>query len=119
MTKRTADLKAGDRVILAYGEQRGELTRCDSFEKFIMHIFHGSSYKAWEAEVVDPANDLDPTIVCLAVFGWETEIGDTYAHEIIGWKDKDGFWQPIEHTPEQIEMRTKCSESTIIIYRWN
>ena len=104
VSKKVGNLKKGDRVILAYGDQNGDLAGCRDFNKLIQHIFNNSSYHAWEAEVVS-FRGKDPTIVCLNVFGWETEIGDTYAHEIIGWMEpSSGTWQPIEHTKKQLDM---------------
>jgi hypothetical protein len=29
----------------------------------------------------------EPTVVFLEVHGWENDLGDTYAHQIIGWLD--------------------------------
>lgn len=114
MFKKVAELKKGDRVILAYGDQGGDMARCDSFDKLIGHIFHNSSYHPWQADVAANPRGKDPTVLMLHVpdvidgqpnaFG--DDIGDTYAHEIIGWMDKNsGTWQPIEHTKKQLDMR--------------
>jgi hypothetical protein len=47
----------------------------------------------------------EPTVVYLEVHGWENDLGDTYAHQIIGWLDPvSGTYEPIEHTPKQKQL---------------
>jgi hypothetical protein len=101
--KKICDLKKGDRVLLNYGDQNGDLATCHTFDNWLRMLIR-SSFKAWEAEVMERPSK-DPTVVFLKVFGWETDLGDTYAHQIIGWLDPvSGTFEPIEHTPHQQAM---------------
>jgi hypothetical protein len=103
MTKTTNDLKKGDRVLLNYGIQNGELTTCDTFEKWLSLDFNNSSYKSWEARVMD--NKKGNTRF-LEVHGWEKDLGSVYSHQIIGWFDtSSGTWQPITHTEAQLKLK--------------
>ena len=105
MFKKIVDLKKGDKVLLNYGEQNGDLATCGTFDKFIQLDFNGSSFKAWDAIVMAKPRGKDPTIVFLEVHGWENDLGDTYAHKIIGWfNTESGTWEPIEHTAKQKKM---------------
>jgi hypothetical protein len=97
------DLPKGTHVLLSYGEQKGDLVSCDSFEKWLMLDFNASSYKAWEADLMDNKKG---TIRFMNVFGWETELGDTYSHKVIAYMGKDGFWHPTKLSKEQ----EKCKE---------
>jgi len=102
--KKIVDLKKGDRVLLSYGEQNGDIASCGTFDRFIQLDFNGSSFKAWEAEVLSNPRGKDPTVVNLLVHGFGEDMGDTYAHSIIGWMSEIGTWEPIEHTAKQKKM---------------
>ena len=105
MYKRIVDLKKGDRVILNYGDQNGDIATCNDFKGLMHAILFAPSFHAWEAEVMSKPRGKNPTIVFLKVFGWETDMGDTYAHKIVGWfNENTGTWEPIEHTSKQKEM---------------
>ena len=102
--KKVAELQKGDRVLLNYGEQNGDLAECGTFDRYI-RLLLTSSFKAWEGTVWTKPRGKDPTIVCLKVHGWSDDIGDTYAHKIIGWLDPaSGTFEPIEHTARQKAM---------------
>ncbi len=89
---KTNDLKKGDRVRLANG---------------------------WEAEIMD---NLKGNIRLAKVYGFETEIGSIYSHDIVEycgitklWTPERGIteikvWQPIEHTPAQNKLRKQVQE---------
>jgi hypothetical protein len=105
MTKLISELVKGDRVLLNYGEQNGDLVTCNDFKTWLKLDFNGSSYKSWEAEVMAKPRGKNPTVVFLKVFGWEEDLGDTYAHKIIAWMNPEsGTWEPIEYTDKQREM---------------
>ena len=79
---KTNELKKGDRVRLRNG---------------------------WEAEIMD---NLKGTRRLAKVFGFETEIGSIYAHDIVEVRvvDKETMkwaeiWAPIEHTDAQKKLR--------------
>ena len=111
MFKKISDLNKGDKVLLNYGEQNGDIATCGTFQKARLLMFTGSSFKPWEAEVLSKPRGKNPTVVFLKVFGWETDLGDTYAHQIIGWfNNESGTWEPIEHTEKQKEMERMVSE---------
>lgn len=57
----------------------------------------------WLADMVDNARG---NIRIAKVYGFETETGSVYAHDIEFVK-VDGKWQRVEHTPAQIELRGK------------
>jgi len=103
------ELKKGTRVLLAYGEQFGDLAGCDSFSKYERMRYLGASYKPWEAELMDNFEERRKgeagTIRLMKVFGWETETGDTYAHEVIAYKNDEGKWEETALTEEQIQMK--------------
>jgi len=104
MYKLISDLKKGDKVLLNYGEQFGDLATCGTFENFMRLDFSNSSFKPWTAIVMSNPRGKNPTIVFLEVHGWETDLGDTYAHKIIGWwNEENGTWEPIKHTDKQKE----------------
>ena len=58
----------------------------------------------WEADVLGSARGT--TTVC-QVYGFETECGSIFSHDIIGYKDKvTGDWKyDLEYTPGQIKCR--------------
>jgi hypothetical protein len=102
--KKICDLKKGDRVLLNYGEQNGDIATCGTFEKYI-RLLLTSSFKAWEGTVFEKPKGKEPIAVCLKVHGFAEDIGDTYSHQIIGWLDPtSGTYEPIEHTPKQKQM---------------
>ena len=104
MYKKISDLNKGDKVILNYGDQNGDLVTCGDFRNLMRFMLTSPSFHPWEAVVAGKPRGKNPTIVFLEVHGWETELGDTYAHKIIGWFDeKSGMWEPIEHTEKQKE----------------
>lgn len=98
----TTRLKKGDRVLLAYGEQNGDLAGCDNFKRWLNMDFHNSTYKAWEAVLQERPN-LDGTVIA-EVEGFETEIGSIYNHDIIAVL-RDGCWDPVNHTEAEIDLR--------------
>jgi len=100
--KKISDLKKGDKVILNYGDQNGNLASCGTFTRMVQLMLTSPSFHPWEAVLASNPRGKNPTIVFLEVHGFETELGDTYAHKIIGWWD-GSLWQPIEHTPKQKE----------------
>jgi len=106
--KTVNSLKKGTRVLLAYGDQNGDLAGCDDFTRVIILDFKNSSYKPWEAKLLDNYEDRpkeeNGTIRFMKVFGWTTEMGDTYAHEVIAYK-KNGTWHPVELSKEQKEAK--------------
>lgn len=96
--KKISDLQKGDRVLLNYGEQDGDMAECGTFERYIRLLLK-SSFKAWEGTVVSKPRGKDPSVVNLRVYGWAEDLGDVYAHQIIGWLDPtSGTFEPIEHT---------------------
>ena len=100
--KKICDLQKGDRVLLNYGEQNADLVECGTFDRYISLLLK-SSFKAWEATVMAKPRGKEPIVVFLKVHGWEEDVGDTYAHKIIGWLDPaSGTFEPIEHTPKQM-----------------
>lgn len=106
MTKKICELKKGDKVLLSYGEQKGDIVTCGTYEKWVLLHYTGASYKAWEATVRGTPRGKNPTVVFLEVHGFENDLGDVYAHQIIGyWDESVNNWQKIEHTPKQIEMK--------------
>jgi len=60
----------------------------------------------WEADIADNAKG---NTRMAKVYGFETEIGSVYSHDIAFVKTGDTplgqAWQPIEHTPAQIKLR--------------
>jgi len=108
MEKTTNDLKKGDRVLLAYGEQNGDLASCGTFIRWLQLDFNNSSYKSWEGTIADNRHG---NIRMVDVRGWETEIGSVYAHDIIAWfDDTQGTWQPIKHTEKQLQLNEQIRE---------
>ena len=104
--KKVNELKKGDEVLLNYGDQNGGLAECDSFQRTIELDFNNSSYNPWTGIVMSKPKGKEPTVVFLKVTGWETDLGDTYAHKIIGWKNPEsGCWDPIEHTSKQLNCK--------------
>lgn len=111
MFKKISDLQKGDKVLLNYGSQNGDLATCRNFDTFIKLQFNGASFKPWDAVVMAKPRGKNPTVVFLEVHGWENDLGDTYAHQIIGWwNDESGTWEPIEHTEKQKQMEKMVDE---------
>jgi hypothetical protein len=108
--KLISELKKGDLVLLSYGEQNGDMADCGTFNKWCQLLLC-SSFKAWEAVVMEKPRGKNPTTVFLEVHGWEKDLGSVYAHQIIGWHDEPtGFFEPIEHTPKQLELKEQVKE---------
>ena len=105
MFKKISDLKKGDKVILNYGDQNGDIASCGTFSRLIRLMLTAPSFHPWEAIVKSNPRGKNPTVVFLEVHGWGKDLGDTYAHKIVGWFDEtSGMWEPIEHTEKQKEM---------------
>jgi hypothetical protein len=104
MFKKICDLNKGDRVILNYGDQNGDIATCGDFKGLMRAMLTAPSFHPWEAIVMSKPRGKNPTVVFLEVHGWEKDLGDTYAHKIVGWFNAEsGTWEPIEHTPKQKE----------------
>lgn len=59
----------------------------------------------WEADVMD--NMRGNTRVCM-VYGFETEAGSVYSHDIVAYKDSDGNWRnDVEYTPSQLKLKNQ------------
>lgn len=103
--KHADELPKGTRVLLSYGAQDGDLAQCDDYDR-VMQFFslerNSGAYMPWEAELLDNKKG---TIRNMRVFGWEDEIGDTYAHKIVAYKDDNGKWQPVLLSDKQKEMK--------------
>jgi hypothetical protein len=110
MYKKISDLKKGDRVLLNYGEQNGDIATCGTFNRWTSLLLT-SSFKAWEGVVMEKPRGKNPTTIFLEVHGWEKDLGSVYAHQVIGWYDENsGFFEPIEHTTKQKECETQVEE---------
>ena len=55
----------------------------------------------WEADMADNAKG---NTRMAKVYGYETEIGSVYSHDIM-YVQRGGTWQPVEHTPAQAKLR--------------
>jgi hypothetical protein len=103
------DLLKGTEVLLAYGEQNGDLARCNDYAEAVGFFLTKGSYQPWRAVLLDDfserAEDENGTIRLMRVYGWEEEIGDTYAHEVVAYKDEKGFWQKVNLSVKQNETR--------------
>jgi hypothetical protein len=107
--KKICDLNRGERVLLNYGDQNGDIATCHTFDRYI-RLLLTSSFKAWEATVMMKPRGKDPIVVYLKVHGWAEDLGDTYAHQIIGWfDDTSGTFEPIEHTAKQKQMEATAA----------
>lgn len=100
----TNDLKEGARVLLANGEQGGDLARTYDLE--LATGVKPSSFKAWEATIKD---NLKGNIRLCEVEGFETEIGSVYSHDILAYETPEKEWKAIDHTIEQLELRDKVN----------
>lgn len=119
---KTNELKNGTRVLLSYGDFEGDIARCDNLQIAIMRKKLGK-YNPWTAVINDNKRG---NIRFCNVFGWETELGSVYSHDIIAYEakveDDDGaeryvcdnqrnsVWRPVEHTPSQIRLRVKVRD---------
>lgn len=110
--KRIADLKKGDKVLLNYGSQFGDLATCGTFKKWLMLEVNGSSYKSFTGIVMEKPRSKDPVSVMLDVdseFGHD--MGSVYSAQIIGWLNPEtGVYDPIEHTQKQIDIEKQSRE---------
>lgn len=75
---KTNDLKRGSRVLLTNG---------------------------WEADIMD---NMKGQTRLARVFGFETEIGSVYSHDIKSVKIGDE-WFPIEHTDTQVKLKEQLN----------
>ena len=83
----TNDLKNGDHVLLAYGDT-----------------------SPWQADIADNARG--DTRLC-KVYGWYTELGSVYSHDIravqVTLESGEAVWYPITHTPAQKSLRVRVA----------
>lgn len=58
----------------------------------------------WEADMADNAKG---NIRMAKVYGFETEIGSVYSHDIVAVKSpaNPNIWLAVEHTPAQIKLK--------------
>jgi hypothetical protein len=56
----------------------------------------------WEADMADNAKG---NTRMAKVYGYETEIGSVYAHDIVGVQLLGGLWERVEYTPAQDNLR--------------
>ena len=75
MTKKTNDIKKGTRLKLRNG---------------------------WEADMYDNAKGNTRVVT---VHGFCTDTASVYSHDIVAYKDENGEWQEVEHTPAQIKCK--------------
>jgi hypothetical protein len=62
----------------------------------------------WEADIAD---NMKGNTRIATVYGFETEMGSIYTHDIVAYKDANGVWQKdIEYTPSQIKCRKFANE---------
>ena len=99
---KVCDLKKGDRVLLNYGEKDGDLAQCSKLS-MALTLKEAGLYTPWEADVMAKPRGKSPIRVFLQVFGWEADIGDTYAHKILAAK-VNGEWVELEHTDKEREI---------------
>ena len=57
----------------------------------------------WEADMTD---SLKGNTRIAKVYGYETETGSVYSHDIVKVK-VDGVWEAVEHTEAQLKLRDK------------
>jgi hypothetical protein len=105
--KTLKELKKGDRILLAYGDQNGDLATCNDYLTWVKLDFTNSSFHPWEANFIE---NEDSVRVFAEVVGFETEMGSVYAHDVIAVKNKEGNWERIEHTKEQVELREQIKQ---------
>jgi len=60
----------------------------------------------WDAKIED--NLKGNTRLC-TVYGFCTEMGSVYSHDIMYKQNDDGSTTPIEHTPAQIKCKERCA----------
>jgi hypothetical protein len=56
----------------------------------------------WEGTLLDNKKG---NTRCAEIEGYVTEAGSVYAHDIIRYRDADGNWQDVDHTPAQLKLR--------------
>ena len=106
---KTSELKKGTRVLLAYGGQHDNIASAGpTLADYEKALLTAPSYTAWEADLLDSARG---NIRFANVFGFYTEMGSLYAHDIIAYKDEKGKWQPVEHTKSQNELREQVRKA--------
>ncbi len=110
--KTTKDLKIGDRILLAYGNQEDDLAGCRNFSKVMLWQSIGSSYKPWEADVVEIAkDDYENGIFFARVYGFEDEMGSCYLHDVLAVKNEKGEWEEIELNEGEKELQKVVDET--------
>lgn len=60
----------------------------------------------WEAIIED---NMKGNTRLAKVFGFFTEIGSVYSHDIKYFRNDAGIWESVEHTPAQIKMRKQVA----------
>jgi len=60
----------------------------------------------WDAKLED--NMKGNTRLC-TVYGFCTEMGSVYSHDIMWKQNEDGSTTPIEHTPAQLKLKERCA----------
>ena len=60
----------------------------------------------WNATIED--NLKGNTRLC-TVYGFFTEMGSVYSHDIMWKQNGDGSATPIEHTPAQLKCKQRCA----------
>ena len=99
-------LKKGERLLLAYGEQNGDLATCNDYVTWAKLDFTNSSFKPWEADFIERESE---GIIFANVFGFEEEMGTVYAHDVIAVKNSEGAWERIAHTKKELELKEKVN----------
>lgn len=104
---KTNDIKKGMRVLLAYGDQRGNPCRVGSFAEWNA-IRGNTSFRPWEGEMVD---NMKGNTRMVNVHGFETEAGSVYSHDIMAVWHEDGlYWEEVEHTPAQLKLKQQIKD---------
>ncbi len=103
---KTNELKKGTRVLLNYGEQNGDMATCGTWKRYSMLQVTGASFVAWEALLMD--NGRGNTRFC-EVYGWNTDLGSVYSHQIMAYMDEDVAWVPVEHTQAQLKLKEQVA----------
>jgi hypothetical protein len=112
--KTTNELKKGTKILLAYGQQHNDLAGLSNFEKATNEMYCiGLGYKPWEAKLMDNARG---NIRMAEVYGFETEIGSVYSHDILAYFEEvfdekanliNSGWQKVEHTASQLALKAQ------------
>jgi len=56
----------------------------------------------WEADMAD---NLKGNTRMANVYGYCTEIGSVYSHDIVRYMTENGDWHNVEHTPAQLKLK--------------